>query len=154
MTAPPGAVAACMQHAITTLQELTSAQLEDLAQGRGRLEYRAYADAPPLPTRHVHAPERPRRPRPAADRSAEPSTEVLMAVEAIRALGTPAEVAAYLDANDRAFSAPVLKQIARALGPTVSTAARTKTDLKRNIVEGTAGFRARSASMSGGAWAR
>jgi hypothetical protein len=48
----------------------------------------------------------------------------------------------------------VLKQIARGLGPTVSTTGRTKAQLRRDIVEGTAGFRERSAAMSGGAWTR
>ena len=47
---------------------------------------------------------------------------------------------------------PVLREIARALGPTVSAAGRNSDDLIRNIVEGTAGFRIRSAAMSGGAW--
>jgi hypothetical protein len=34
----------------------------------------------------------------------------------------------------------------------VSTAARNRAGLEHNIVEGTAGYRARSAAMSGGAW--
>jgi hypothetical protein len=72
------------------------------------------------------------------------------AVHAIRDLHTPGEVAEHLSRNR--YPVPVLKQIARALGPTVSTAARNRADLERNIVEGTAGYRTRSAAMSGGAW--
>ena len=47
---------------------------------------------------------------------------------------------------------PVLKQIARELGPTVLATGRSKADVRRDIVAGTAGFRCRSAAMSGGAW--
>jgi hypothetical protein len=46
----------------------------------------------------------------------------------------------------------VLKQIARALGPTVLATGRNKAEVRRDIVAGTAGFRSRSAAMSGGAW--
>ena len=68
----------------------------------------------------------------------------------INRLTSPAAVADYL-ARER-FTVPVLREIARALGPTVSSAGRSKDELSRNIVEGTAGFRIRSAAMSGGAW--
>jgi len=71
-------------------------------------------------------------------------------VRAIRALHTPGEVAEYLDRHR--YPVPALREIARALGPTVSTTARDRAGLERNIVEGTAGYRIRSAAMSGGAW--
>jgi hypothetical protein len=82
-----------------------------------------------------------------------PGVDVAAAVADISALGSRDEVAAYLRARDRELSVPALRQIARGLGPTVSVAARSKADLHRNIVEGTAGFRERSAAMAGrGGW--
>ena len=63
------------------------------------------------------------------------------------------EVDDYLHQHDARFTVPVLRQIARALGPTVLTTGRTKAEIRRDIVAGTAGFRTRSAAMSGGAWA-
>jgi hypothetical protein len=72
------------------------------------------------------------------------------AVRAILDLRTPREVADHLDRHR--YPVPALKQIVRALGPTVSTAARNRAELERNIIEGTAGYRTRSAAMSGGAW--
>lgn len=165
MTAPPSAVAAAMQRAITTLQQLSSAQLEDLAQGRADLVFRsaqepgteervspATGEATEPPARHVHVPERHHRPRARPRVHADADPEVVAAAGAIRAMSTPAEVAAYLQDNDRRFTTPVLREIARVLGPTVSATVRSKAELKRNIIAGTAGFRTRSAAMSGGAW--
>ena len=77
-------------------------------------------------------------------------TDVSAAVAEINRLTSPAEVADYLE-RER-FTVPVLREIARALGPTVSGAGRNQDDLSRDIVEGTAGLRIRSAAMSGGAW--
>jgi hypothetical protein len=76
--------------------------------------------------------------------------DVAAAVERINALPTPADVENYL--KDRRFTVSVLKQIARALGPTVLATGRNKAEVRRDIVAGTAGFRSRSAAMSGGAW--
>lgn len=73
-------------------------------------------------------------------------------VSAIKALGSRAEVADYLRAHDGRLTVPVLKQVARRLGPTVASSGRSKAELKRNIIEGTAGFRERSLAMSRGAW--
>jgi hypothetical protein len=79
--------------------------------------------------------------------------DVAAVVADISALSSRDEVTAYLRARDRQLSVPALRQIARGLGPTVSAAARSKADLHRNIVEGTAGFRERSAAMAGrGGW--
>jgi hypothetical protein len=83
------------------------------------------------------------------------SFDVEAAVSAISGLGSRDEVADYLAARDRELTVPVLREVARRLGPTVSASATSKAGLKRNIVEGTAGFRERSAAMSGGgAWRR
>lgn len=151
----PSTVAAAMQHAIDLLRDLNPEQLEALAMGQARLEFRsdaepmtsAAADPAPTPT----SPPAPRRRAPRMARTPV-SGDVRAAVQAIRGLTTPTEVADYLREHDHRFTAPVLKEIARELGPTVSCAARSKADLRRNIVEGTAGFRQRSAAMSGGAW--
>lgn len=120
------------------LGRLQPEQLLALAQGRGQLVFRPVApDAVPLP--------RPRQP------AASESGDVDATVSAIRALGSRAEVADYLRAHDGRLTVPVLKQVARRLGPTVATG-RSKAELKRNIIEGTAGFRERSMAMSRGAW--
>lgn len=132
MSAPAGLAAAALQRAALALTQLSTEELEALATGRGRLVFRP--ERTPVP---------PRASTPQAD-------EVTAAVTAIRGLTSRADVADYL-ARGR-FTVPVLKQIARALGPTVLTTARDKADLIRNIAEGTAGFRERSAAMSGGAW--
>ena len=126
--------AAVLAHVTAVLDELSSAQLEDLAAGRGRLVFRAEGGA--------------RSRRSGAESTA--ATEVSVAVAEINQLTSPAAVADYLE-RER-FTVPVLRQIARALGPTVSGVGRNRDDLSRNIVEGTAGFRIRSAAMSGGAW--
>jgi hypothetical protein len=81
--------------------------------------------------------------------------DVDAAVCAINALSSREEVDGWLTARDRELTVPVLREVARRLGPTVSASATSKAGLKRNIVEGTAGFRERSAAMSGGgAWRR
>jgi hypothetical protein len=126
--------AAVLAHVTAVLDELSSAQLEDLAAGRGRLVFRAESGA--------------RSRRPGVESTA--ATEVSAAVAEINRLTSPAAVADYLE-RER-FTVPVLRQIARALGPTVSGVGRNRDDLSRNIVEGTAGFLIRSAAMSGGAW--
>jgi hypothetical protein len=117
------------------LGRLDPEQLVALAEGRGQLVFQAGADA------------RPARPRAAAAEHG----DLDATVSAIRALGSRAEVAAYLRTHDDRLTVPVLKQVARRLGPTVATG-RSKAELKRNIVEGTAGFRERSMAMSRGAW--
>lgn len=133
-----GALAtAALREAARLVAGLTPEQLVELAEGRARFVYE--------PTAPASAPAPRRPPADAADPDA-----VGAAARAIRELRTPREVAEHLDRHR--YPVPVLKRIARALGPTVSTAARTRAGLERDIVEGTAGYRTRSAAMSGGAW--
>jgi len=113
------------------LSDLSPEQLRALAEGRGRLVFTPCA-----------APTRPRRAAPAVDLSGD--------VEAIRAMDTRDGITAYL--ADRRFTVPVLRALARALGPTVPATGRNRAELVHGIVEGTVGFRARSAALSGGAW--
>jgi hypothetical protein len=120
------------------LATLSPEDLAAVAAGRARLEVRPVA--PRAPRRA------PATPVPAHD----PDVDVAAAVERINALRTPADVESYL--KDRRFTVSVLKQIARALGPTVLATGRNKAEVRRDIVAGTAGFRSRSAAMSGGAW--
>lgn len=186
MTAP-AALAAALHRVAATLGDLTPAELEDLAAGRGQLVFRRaeQSGAPgrtaadptptdgPAPTDHPAA-GRPTTDGPTTDQPAadQPTTDrppagnaaadraaavrpgrpaaVHAAVDAIRRLTSPDQVADHLQ-RER-YTVPVLREIAAALGPTVSTAGRSKADLQRDIVEGTAGFRTRSAAMSGGAW--
>ena len=137
---------------------LSREQLDELAAGRADLVYRSLPTLVPSPA----PPPSPIRGRttgvpPAVDGPgpARRSFDVDAAVAAINALSTRDEVACWLAAHDRELTVPVLREVARRLGPTVSSAASSKAALKRNIVEGTAGFRERSAAMSGGgAWRR
>jgi hypothetical protein len=132
---------AALQQATEMVRTLTPQQLDDLAAGRGELVFRR---APHATSTRSSAPTR--RSRPEVDVTAD--------VAEINRLGTPGEVDDYLHQHDARFTVPVLRQIARALGPTVLTTGRTKAEIRRDIVAGTAGFRTRSAAMSGGAWAK
>ena len=132
--APSAVREAALAQVSAMLNELTSSQWEDLAAGRGRLVFRAASGS------------RARR----ADPTDPAGTGLAAAVAEINRLTSPSEVAGYL--REQRFTAPVLRDIARALGPTVSTTGRSKDDLIRDIVAGTAGYRVRSAAMSGGAW--
>jgi hypothetical protein len=140
-TTTTGPLTVALQQATEMVRTLTPQQLDDLAAGRGELVFRR---APHAASTRSSAPTR--RPRPEVDVSAD--------VAEINRLGTPGEVDDYLHQHDARFTVPVLRQIARALGPTVLTTGRTKAEIRRDIVAGTAGFRTRSAAMSGGAWAK
>ncbi|MCW2718727.1 MAG: hypothetical protein QOG20_2340 [Pseudonocardiales bacterium] len=137
MTGP--AADAALRHATGVLNSLTPEQLADLAAGRARLVFRP---EPPA-TRRTRRPVTPEPER---------SSDVATAVETINRLADPAEVDDYLRRHDGRFTLPVLREIARGLGPTVRANGRNKTELRRDIVAGTAGYRTRSAAMSGGAW--
>jgi hypothetical protein len=145
--AATGVAAAALREAAAAIAAMTPGQLADLAAGRARLVLQPVA---PAPRREPDADETDTAPVVRAGRRPADPEVVGSAVRAIRGLSTPGEVAEYLDRHR--YPVPVLRQIARALGPTVSTAARNRAGLERNIVEGTAGYRARSAAMSGGAW--
>ncbi len=116
------------------LGELTDQQLRDVAEGRGRLVFTPCGRA-----RRTTIPA-----------LADVADGLADEVRAIGAMTTTAEVAAHL--ADRRFTVPVLRALARALGPTVSASGRNRAELVHGIVEGTVGFRARSAALSGGAW--
>jgi hypothetical protein len=135
---PSVPLAVALQKAVALLETLSREQLQDIASGNGSLVYR------PGPARTVR--------REVVHR--ELTVDVAAAVADINRLSTPTEVAEYLQLHNAEFTVPVLKEIARGLGPTVHTTGRTKAQLRRDIVEGTAGFRVRGAAMSGGAWSR
>jgi hypothetical protein len=134
MTVPAAVLDAALAQARVLLRELPAAQLEALAAGQGRLVYRPEVLVRPRPAEH--------------DRIPEPDLAAVTAE--INALTSPDAVVEYL--TGRGFTVPMLRSLARALGPTVSAAGRGKAELVRNIAEGTAGYRIRSAAMSGGAW--
>jgi hypothetical protein len=136
LPSPPLAIA--LQKAVALLESLSREQLQDIASGEGKLVYQ------PSPARQVRRREVVQR---------DTSVDIAAAAADINRLATPGEVADYLKSRVE-FTVPVLKEIARALGPTVNSTGRTKEQLRRDIVEGTAGFRVRSAAMSGGAWAK
>ena len=137
LPSPPLAIA--LQKAVVLLESLSREQLEDIASGEGKLVYQ------PSPARQMRRREVVHR---------DTSVDIAAAAADINRLATPGEVADYLQSRSVEFTVPVLKEIARALGPTVNSTGRTKAQLRRDIVEGTAGFRVRSAAMSGGAWAK
>lgn len=140
MTQPAEVALLVLQQVSTVLGKLTAEQLDELAQGRAQLVFRS-GDT-------VVAPARARKPA----APAKSGLDVDAAVAAIGGMTGRDEVEAYLAAHDRALTVPVLKEVARRLGPTVAGTGKTKPQIKRNIVEGTTGFRERSAAMSGGAW--
>ncbi len=140
---------------------LSADDLMAVASGRARLEVRPVEPAAPDPAQlglyaetspgRPTQPARPRRgpatPVPARDHA----VDIAAAAARINELHTPSAVDEYL--QDPRFTATVLKQVARALGPTVLATGRSKAEVRRDIVAGTVGFRSRSAAMSGGAWA-
>jgi hypothetical protein len=72
-------------------------------------------------------------------------------VKTISEMTSRDEVMSYLESPDVDLRVADLRAVARALGPTVC-ATGTKAALRRNIAEGTAGFRQASTAVLGGAW--
>ncbi len=161
-----------LARAAALVMSLSPQEVADLAAGRSRLVYQpaqAIASTGQLAgqlAEHLERREPAAEPGPAEPRTdlrahraarREPARRTLgiditSVVERINACTSSVEVAAYLDGLDTRFTVPVLREIARAIGPTVNATGRTKGQLQRDIVEGTAGFRERTAAMSGGAW--
>jgi hypothetical protein len=161
-----------LARAAALVMSLSPQEVADLAAGRSRLVHQpAQAVAPTGQlagqlAEHLERREPPAEPGPTEPRTdlrahraarREPARRTLgidiaSVVERINACTSSVEVAAYLDGLDTRFTVPVLREIARAIGPTVNATGRTKGQLQRDIVEGTAGFRERTAAMSGGAW--
>jgi hypothetical protein len=140
---PAQPLAIALQKAVALLESLSREELEAIASGAGKLVYQPAAAPSPAPTaRRREAVQRPS------------GVDIEAAVADINRFATPGEVSDYLQKRGVEFTVPVLKEIARALGPTVNSTGRTKTQLRRDIIEGTAGFRVRSAAMSGGAWSK
>lgn len=140
MSAPAAVAAVALRQVAAVLGTLDDRQLDDLVAGRGRLVFESGGEG--TVPRAARPPARLRPPAPVGSD-----------VAAINRLTSSTEVADYLRQHDKRLTAQVLRQIARALGPTVPITGRTKADLRRDIIEGTAGFRERTAAMSGGAWA-
>lgn len=140
------------------LQSLSTVELAAVAAGRARVEIHPAGDGPVDPAQLglyadvlIPAQSRSRRAVAAPAPRRAHDVDVAAAAAHIDALSSPEAVEQFL--LDPQFTVPVLKQIARALGPTVLATGRTKSEVRRDIVAGTAGFRSRSAAMSGGAWA-
>jgi hypothetical protein len=143
--------AEALRRAAATVAALSPEQRDDLVAGRAQLVLQPVArSADTAMATGVLEEEPDTAPVVRAGRRAPDPELVAAAVRAIRGLSTPAEVAEHLDRHR--YSVPALREIALALGPTVSTRARNRAGWEHNIVEGTAGYRARSAAMSGGAW--
>jgi hypothetical protein len=154
---PPTPLEQALARAAALVEALEPHEIEDLAAGRGRLVYRADDGLAEQLVEHLE--RREPMPSPRAHRAARREharrslgIDITGVVERINACTTSVEVAAYLDSLDSRFTVPVLREIARSIGPTVTATGRTKGQLLRDIVEGTAGFRERTAAMSGGAW--
>ncbi|CAA9431132.1 MAG: hypothetical protein AVDCRST_MAG66-3321 [uncultured Pseudonocardia sp.] len=142
-------------HLAAALDTLSVDELRALAEGRGRLVFSPEAPAPSEPAAPVIGAQRGVPHRPSARPTARPTAvvvDVSADVAAIHGCATPEQVRAYL--AERRFTVPVLRQLARALGPTVPASGRSRAELVHAIVEGTVGFRARSHALSGGAWVR
>jgi hypothetical protein len=142
-------------HLSAALDTLSVDELRALAEGRGRLVFSPETPAAEAPSGPVTGPQRAVPHRPSRRPTARPTAvvvDVTADVAAIHGCATPEEVRAYL--AERRFTVPVLRQLARALGPTVPASGRSRSELVHAIVEGTVGFRARSHALSGGAWVR
>jgi hypothetical protein len=141
----PAALAAlAVQEVAKVLAKLTEEQLTDLVEGRAQVEFRS--------GEVVIGSGRARAPRKAAPKR-EVTFDVDEVVKTISDMTSPEEVIEYLEGRDKELTSPDLKEIARALGPTVS-ATGTKAELRRKIAQGTAGFRQRSAAVTDGIWGR
>ncbi len=144
-------------HLAAALDTLSVDELRDLAEGRGRLVFSPETPAAPpaTPTGSVTGPQRAVPHRPSTRPTSRPTAvvvDVTADVAAIHACATPEEVRTHL--AERRFTVPVLRQLARALGPTVPASGRSRAELVHAIVEGTVGFRVRAPALSGGAWVR
>lgn len=142
-------------HLAAALDTLSVDELRALAEGRGRLVFSPETPAPVTAPATATGPQRAvahRATRRPASRAKAVVVDVTADVTAIHACATPEEVRAHL--AERRFTVPVLRQLARALGPTVPASGRSRAELVHAIVEGTVGFRARSHALSGGAWKR
>ncbi len=137
MTSPASLASAALRKASDLLAALTEEQLLDLVDGEGRLVFQSGETV-------IAAGRRPvARSKPALDIPAEVATiEAMESAEAV-----------HQHLVRRKFTIAVLKQIAVAVGPRVSTSGRTKADLLRNIAEGTVGHRRRAEALAGDAWA-
>lgn len=145
MTRPAELAVLALRQVSEVLDRLSAGQLEDLAAGRGRLVFSPDPATPVTPAGPATAVAAAPRSGPGPTAGA----DLDVTVGEIRALASRDDVADYL--SRRRLTVPVLQQVARRLGPTVA-AGRSRAELTRNIIEGTAGFRERSAAMSGGAW--
>ncbi|MEQ3550158.1 hypothetical protein WIS52_06705 [Pseudonocardia nematodicida] len=141
MTSPVLLASSALKKASELLAALTVEQLVDLVEGRGRLVFQS-GDK-------VVASGRTRQ----TGARSKPTPELDLPVElaAIEALDTADQVYDHL--VGRKFTVPVLRRIATAIGPRVSSSGRTKEQILRNIAEGTAGHRHRVAAMAGDSWA-
>jgi hypothetical protein len=135
MSHPAALAAAALKRIFQDLGKLTEAELTELAEGTVRVQL----------TRHTTVSR-------STTSSRQTAIDVTEIVQTIRGFQAKDEVAAYLDENDKPFTVAVLKQIAQALGPTVSKAGNRKADIKQNIVQGTVGFLHDSAIVGGGAY--
>jgi hypothetical protein len=134
MSHPAALAAAALKRIFQDLGKLTEAELTELVDGTVRVQLTGHA-----------TPSRATAPRPS-------TVDVTEIVETILGLQSKDEVESYLEQNDKRFTVAVLKEVAKGLGPTVSKSGTKKADIKRNIVQGTVGFRRDSAIVSGGAY--
>ncbi|MDQ7908577.1 hypothetical protein RB614_29005 [Phytohabitans sp. ZYX-F-186] len=139
MSHPAALAASALKQIFQALGRLTEEELTDLAEGRVRVQLTAR----PALTAAGATPTRSR---------SKAKVDVERVAETIRDLHTTEEIEAYLEENDKVFTVSVLKEIAKALGPTVSKAGTRKADIKQNIVRGTIGFRQSSAMVGTGAY--
>ena len=124
--------ALALQQIAKVLDKLTEDQLTELAEGRAVVEFRS-GGVTIGSGRARSSGATPGRAAPKVD------IDVEAIAGEIKVLTTSDEVRAYLDGTK--FKLAELKEIARALGPSVSATGRTMAIQKENIVDGTVGFR-------------
>lgn len=143
MSHPAALAASALKTIFTDLSKLTVDELTDLVEGRTRVLLRPIDH---VPTARVASVSTAKRTKSVS------AVDIDQVAKTIIAFSTPDEVMTYLDQNDKAFTVPVLKGIANALGPTIPKLGSTKAALKRSIAQGTAGFQRSSTVVRQGSW--
>jgi hypothetical protein len=125
------------------LTKLDETQLADLVEGRAVVEFR---------TPEVTVASRAVKKAPAT-KAPKPELDLDEVIREIRSITEEYAVEAYLLKRDREISAELMKELAKKIGPPVSSRG-TKAQLRKNIAAGTAGLLDRPASVFSGSWDR
>lgn len=142
MTDSTGLALLALKEIAKLLEKLTPEQLTDLAEGRAVVEFRT-------PEATVVA-SRPRRT--AAPKTQKMTVDLDEVIRDIKGMTEEDAVENYLKERDRELGLPALRELAKRIGPPVTSTGSTKAVLRKNIAAGTAGLLNRPASAFAAAW--